>query len=548
MSKRFSFIHTGALLLLASLLTAACMPGQPGAGEKGREQTLRTPLTEPPTLDPGLAEDNVSIDVISQLFEALVAFDDKGAISGLGAEKWDISADGLTYTFTLRQGPKWSDGKAVTAQDYAWAWRRNVSPKTASPYANTLFPVKNAEAINEGKLEPEQLGVEAKDDRTLVVTLEQPAAYFLRLASTWTLMPLRQDVIEKHGDKWTEAQNIVTNGLYLLKEWQHDTQIVLERNEDYWGAKPTLQKAIYRLYPEGGSDQVLAAYETGEIDTTGAGTSFELPPNQVDRILADSKLKEQVKIFDQSATNFITVNNRREHLKDPRVRIALGQALDRQRIIGEVLKRVGKPAYGLQPEGIVGRKPEIWPKDDPAAAKKLLAEAGYPDGRGFPEISFTYNTSAQWKPFAEHLQQRWKETLGINVKLDSMEWAVFLKWRKGDEWVQKGDLYRGGWFSDYEDPNNWYNVLWESRSDPLAFNSGWKNDRYDALAHQAAGELERSRRESTYGQAEELLAKEYPVIPVFHYSVRSLVKPYVQNFQPERVLGITPLKKISLSS
>ena len=526
--------------------SASPAAAKPAAG-LARDQAIRIPLAEPPTIDPGLAEDAVSVEVIAQIFEGLVTFDDKGTVSGLGAEKWEISPDGLTYTFTLRQGPKWSDGKPVTARDYAWAWKRNVDPKTASPYAKTLFPVKNAAAINDGTIEPEELGVQAKDDRTLVVTLEKPAAYFLRLASTWTLMPLRQDVIEKSGDKWTEPQNIVTNGLFRLKEWQHDTQIVLERNEDYWGSKPTLQRAIYRLFPEGGSDQVLAAYESGELDTFGPGASFEFPPNQVDRIMSDPKLKNEVKIFDQSATNFISVNTRREHLKDPRVRMALGQALDRPKIINEVLKRPGKPAYTLQPEGIVGRRPEIWPKDDVAAAKQLLAEAGFPDGRGFPEITFTYNTSAQWKPFAEYLQQRWKETLGLNVKLDSMEFAVFLKWRRGDDWTQKGDLYRGVWFSDYEDPNNWYNVLWDSQSDPLSFNLGWKNDRYDAIVRQAAGELDPTKREALYGQAEEILAREYPAIPTFHYAIGTLVKPNVQGYDPARVLGLSPLGKVSVT-
>ena len=529
---------------------AASPQAQPAAkptGPLAREQAIRIPLAEPPTLDPGLAEDVVSIEVIVQLFEGLVTYDEQGNLSGLGAEKWEISPDGMTYTFTLRQGPKWTDGKPITAADYAWAWKRNVDPETASPYANTLFPVKNAQAINDGTMDPEQLGVQAKDDRTLVVTLEKPAAYFLRLASTWAMFPLRQDVIEKSGDKWTEPQNIVSNGPFTLKEWRHDTQIVLERNDAYWGQKPTLQKATYRLFPEGGSDQVLAAYEANELDTFGTGASFELPPNQVDRVLADAKLKNEVKVFDQSATNFISVNTRREHFKDPRVRMALGMALERQKMIDEVLKRPGKPAYTLQPEGIAGRRPELWPKDDVAMAKKLLADAGYPDGRGFPEITFTYNTSAQWKPLAEYLQQRWKETLGINVKLDSMEFAVFLKWRRGDDWTQKGDLFRGGWFSDYEDPNNWYNVLWDSQSDPLAFNLGWQNQSYDALVRQAAAELDRTKREAMYRQAEEILAKEYPAIPTFHYNIRTLVKPNIQGYDIGRVLGISPLRTVSVA-
>jgi oligopeptide transport system substrate-binding protein len=523
--------------------------GAPAAAPKpaAREQVIRLPAAEPPTLDPGLATDVPSIDIINAIFEGLVTFDDQGTIFGVGAEKWDISADGLTYTFTLRQGPQWSDGKPVTARDYEWAWKRNIDPKTASDYATTLYPIKNAVDIHEEKADPEQLGVVAKDDRTLVVTLEQPATYFLRLASTWTMMPLREDVIDQHGDKWTEAQNIVGNGPFILKEWQHDTQIVLERNEQYWSEKPALTRAVFRLFPEGASEQVLTAYEAGELDAFGSGASFELPAAQMDRIMADPTLKQELRTFDQSGTLFIAVNHRRPHFKDPRVRTALGQALERDRIVNQVLKRAGTPARGLQPEGIAGRKPELWPQEDLQQAKKNLADAGFPEGRGFPEITFTYNTSAQWRLLAEYLQQRYKEALGIDVKLDSMEFAVFLKWRRGEDWEEGGDLYRANWFSDYEDPNNWYNVLWDSREDPGQYNVGWKNEEYDRIVRQAQGELDRAKREQLYGQAEQILAREYPNIPVFHYGLQTLVKPYVQNFEVSRILGLTPLNKVQLA-
>jgi oligopeptide transport system substrate-binding protein len=485
--------------------------------------------------------------VIAQIFEGLVGFDDSGKIIARGAEKWEISPDGLVYTFSLRQGPRWTDGVPVTAQHYEWAWRRNIDPNTASDYATTLYPIRNAVRIHKEGLDPGQLGVRAVDDRTLEVTLEQPAAFFLRLASTWTMMPLRGDVIERFGDKWTEAKNIVTNGPFVMREWQHDVQIVLERSDSYWGEKPALTRAVYRIFPEGGSEQVLTAYEAGELDTLGPGTSFEIPAAQVDRILADPKLKQEVKTFPESATMFVTVNTRREHLKDPRVRMALGQAIERDKLLNQVLKRTGQPAAALLPEGIAGRKPDNWPKEGLEQAKRNLAEAGFPEGRGFPEITFAYNTSAQWKLMAEYLQQRYQEALGVKLKLDTMEWATFLKWRQSEDWQKTGDLYRGGWFSDYEDPNNWYNVLLDSREDPGLFSTGWKSDEYDSLVRQARGELESSKREALYGRAEEILAREYPVVPVFHYSMRTLVKPHVQGFEPERVLGLAPLRKVKLS-
>ncbi|MCC7369347.1 MAG: peptide ABC transporter substrate-binding protein [Chloroflexi bacterium] len=516
--------------------------------QQGAAGEVRLPSIEPPTLDPGLAEDSASIDIIAQLFDGLVAYDAYGGVSGVGAESWQISGDGLTYTFKLRQGPTWSDGKAVTAADYAWAWKRNVSPVTASPYANALFPVKNAQAINDGNLDPEQLGVQALDDRTLVVTLEKPASYFLRLASTWTLFPLRQDTIEANGDAWTEPATIVTNGPFTLKEWVHETRIVLERNERYVGQKPRIQRAVFRAFPEDGSEQMLAAYEAGEIDTTGAGVPAELPTTQIDRILADPVLSSQVIPIEQSATAFLAINHRQPHFQDARVRQALGLALDRRLILDAVLKRAGEPAYGLHPDGIIGRQPDLWPHDDVAKAQQLLADAGYPGGRGFPTITFTYNTSAEWRIFAEYLQARWLDTLGITVKLESMEWATFLRFRRGDEWTQRGDLFRGSWFSDYEDPNNWYNLLWDSASDPTSFNGGWKNAQFDALVRQATGEQDDARRAAQYQQADAIMAQEYPHIPLFHYEIRSLVKPYLKGYDPARVLGLTPLRTMSLDA
>jgi len=519
---------------------------KPAATAQAREQLFRVASTNPPVLDPGLITDAISIDVVNNIFEGLVAFDDKGTISGVHAERWEISPDQTTYTFTLRQGPTWTDGQPVTAKDYEFAWKRNIDPKTASDYATTLYPVKNAVKINTGGMEPSELGVKATDDRTLVVTLEEPAAYFLRLASTWTLFPLREDVIAKHGEKWVDADKIVTNGPFLLKEWKQDAQLTLERNDNYWGPKPTLQRAVYRIFPEGGSEQALAAYEAGEIDSLGT-TSFQIPAAQIGRIQNDPKLKTELKEYAESGTMFITVNNRLPHLKDPRVRMALGAAIDRNLVLTQVLRRSGTPAYSLQPEGIVGRKPDIWQKEDVARAKQLLADAGFPEGRGFPDLTFTYNTSEDWRLLGEHLQQRWKDTLGINVKLDNMEFATFLKWRRGDEWKSLGHTFRGGWFSDYEDPNNWYNVLWDSREDPGMFNTGWADPEYDGLVKQAQSELDRAKREQLYGQAEEVLARGYPAIPVFHYGGRTLVKPYVTGFAPTRVLGLVPLRAIAIN-
>lgn len=554
------------LLALAGLLLAACAPvtatlagaasltglaasrPAPLGARQAAANEVRLPGIEPPTLDPGLAQDLASLDVVTQLFDGLVALDASGGHVGVGAESWTISADGLTYTFKLRQGALWSDGQPVTAQDYLYAWRRNVSPETASPYANAFAAIKNGEAIADGALAPEQLGVQALDDRTLVVTLERPASFFLSLASTWTLFPLRQDVIERHGDRWTEPAYIVTNGPFLLREWQHDTRIVLERNEQYWGTKPALERATYVLFPEDGAEQMLAAYEAGEIDTTGAGVGSNIPATQIDRIMADPVLSQQLKTFKQSGTYMLILNHRRPHFQDVRVRKAIGMALNRRELLEDVIKQAGEPAAGLQPEGIIGRQPSAWPQEDPAAAQQLLADAGYPNGQGFPQITLTFATNATTRLLAEYTQQRLKDVLGIDVKLESMESAVFLRWRRSSEWEQTGDMYRASWFSDYEDPENWYNHVWDSANDPSVYNAGWKSEQFDQLVRQALLETDSSRRAALYAQADQVMAEEYPHVPLYHDEIRSLVKPYLRGYVPARVLGLTPLRTMSVDA
>jgi len=538
------------LMLLALLLTA-CRGGQnaPGARNNAQapsEQLLRVPTTEPPTLDPGLATDHTSLDIIWQLFEGLVNFDDQGNVYGVHAERWSVSDDGRTYTFQLREGLRWSDGRPLTASDYEYAWKRNIAPATASDYANVLYPIANAQRIHKEGADPSTLGVRAVDDRTLVVQLEEPAAYFLRLAATWTYFPLPRWAIERHGDRWTEADNIVTNGPFKLEAWRHNQELVLVRNDAYWGPRPTLERAIFKVFPEGADEQWVAAYEAGELDATT--TNLPLPPAQADRLRNDPHYQNEVRRFPASATRFITVNHRRPHLRDPRVRQALGMVLERDRILSDVLRRAGKPATSLQPEGIAGRKPELWPTENVERARQLLAEAGYPNGQGFPELTFAYNTADSWKTLGQYLQRRWKETLNINVRLDNMEWKVFLKWRYEPGWTAQGDLYRGGWVSDFEDPYNWYNTLWDSAEDPTQFNGGWVNREYDELVRRARSELDPATRTALYEQAEAILAREYIHIPIFYDQYEVLVKPYVQNFMPSRVLGETPLTKIAIAT
>ncbi len=512
----------------------------PTAGPPGTE--LRLPTTEPANIDPGLTSDSVSIGILAQVFEGLVLQDRAGRIIPMVAERWDVSPDGLTYVFHLRDGPRWSDGRPVTAGDFEWAWKRNLDPSSESDYASSLLPIRNAERISNGEMNPSELGVLAQDDRTLVVTLERPAAHFLSLAATWTLAPLRRDTVETNGERWVEADNILTNGPYRLAEWTHDQQIVLRRNEDYWGPKPQIERVVFRIFPDGAEEQALAAYEAGELDTFG--TAMNLPVRQIDRLKSDQKLGYVV--YDVSGTYFLTVNHRKSYLADGRVRKALGMAIERERLIDDVLQAAAEPAYTLQPPGILGRNPDIWPKEDLDAAKRLLAEAGFPDGQGLPEMVYAYNTNAGHKLIGEYLQQRWRSALGITVRLVSMDWNVFLQWRATEDWTVGGDFFRGGWFSDYEDPDDWYNLLWSSASDPRFFNSGWRHDQFDQIVDRGTRETAPGLRQQLYGQAERILADEYPYIPLYHYRGQTLVRSYVKGLEPSRMLGVLPLATMTV--
>jgi oligopeptide transport system substrate-binding protein len=543
---RIVYLFLVGLLVAGGTPAAQASPvaGSVDAVRQAAAQEVRLPSVEPPTLDPGLAEELASLDVIVQLFDGLVALDASGNPAGVGASSWSISADGLTYTFTLRQGALWSDGRPVTAQDYAWAWKRNVDPETASPTSSFFNAVKNGEAINDGEMDPEQLGVQATDDRTLMVTLERPAAFFLSLLSTAAFFPLRQDVVEGMGARWSEAANMVSNGPFTLQEWQHDTRIVLTRNEQYWGTKPAIGQATFRIFPEAGGDPVLASYEAGEIDTVGADGG--IPASQLDRILADPALSQQVRNFKQSGTYFFILNHRKAHLQDARVRMAIGMALNRRELLDSVIRQPGEPARGIQAEGILGRTPSAWPQEDAAAAQQLLADAGYPNGTGFPSITITLTTNPTSRLLAEYTQAQLASVLGITVTLQTMERAAFFEWRHTSEWEQSGDLYYGSWFSDYEDPANWYNNLWDSDTDADNYNGGWANSQFDALVRQALLETDPSRRTALYTQADQVMAQEYPHIPVYHEEVRSLVKPYLKGYVPGRVPAVTPLRAMSV--
>jgi oligopeptide transport system substrate-binding protein len=512
----------------------------PTAVPPPREPVLRLASPRPASLDPAFATDAPSLDLALALFEGLVGLDAAGKPYGIEAQSWEVSEDGRTYTFSLRDGLRWSDGEPLTAADYVFAWRRNVAPAFGTPAASSLLPLGNASLIQRGTAPASALDAAAPDALTLVVTLEQPTPYFLRLAATPALFPLPRRVIAAHGRDWATPELLTTNGPFVLAD-ASDAELTLTRSETYWGERPPLETIHVRLFPEGSDAAQLAAFDAGEVDVV----HHLAPGGPATPLLGDPRWAGDVRTFDEQSTVFVAVNHRRPILRDRRVRQALGMAVDRQLLL-RALGLPGKPTSSLQPAGIAGRTPALWPEEDPAAARALLADAGYPDGRGFPELTFTFNASATWRTLGEHLAARWRDTLGINLRLESLELAAFLRWRTTLE-SQRGDLYRGGWAGEYTDPANWYNALWDSRADAAQLNSGWRSGTYDALVRRAAVEDDPAARAALYGEAEALLAEDYPAIPLYQTARRALVRPYVQGFALDPAGGALLLRQVRIA-
>lgn len=507
-------------LSLLGLTTASVVAADPNY--------LRLPLQAPvPTLDPGLAEDTVSIEVIEQLFLGLTDYHPETyEVMPELAESWAVSEDGKTYTFTLKEGVTWSDGKPVTAGQIEYALKRNVDPKTASPYAYMTYIIENAEAVNKGEKDVAELGVKALDDQHIEFKLISPAGFFPAMAGIWVYRPLRQDIIEQHGDKWSDAENIVTNGSFTLKEWKKGNQLILERNPNYTLGPVNIPEVHYMVVSE--ASTALAMFENGELDAL-SNDYTPVPSPDIDRIKADPTLSKEFSIQPSLCTYFIAFNNKKPPMDNPLVRKAITAAIDRQAIAERILKNGWQPAQSFTPPTIFGNVSDdksIGIKFDPEQAKKWLAEAGYPDGKGFPEVIYMYNTSEQHSQIAQAMQALLKRNLGININLANQEWKVFIKTRKSDD---SPHMMRFGWCADYMDAHNWlYEVLHPVNSDNEI---KWDNKEFIEVVEKAMVSQDQAMRKQLYRRAEEILnSEETAIATLFYYADPHLVKSRVKKW------------------
>ncbi len=495
------------------------------------KQEIRYPLNELVHADPGQATGVLEVQFILNCWDSLVTSNQLGDPKPAHATKYDISADSLTYTFTLRPGLKFSDGSPLTAKDYEWTWKRNLAPETASEYAQALYPIKGAEEYNTGKAtDRNSVQVKANNDTTLVVTLVEPAPYFLALVSTWTYVPLQQATIEKNKDKWVEAGNMVTAGKYKLQEWAHDQRMVLVADPNYYGEKPGLQQITFALYQDLTTSS-LPAYEKGEIDAVNS-----LSPDNLQRVKNDPTLSKELNIVPSSGTGFICFDttNTKSPVSKREFRQAVHYALNRDNLCNNVLKGQYLPKLTMAPKGILGYLAQaplpVDFKGDKAKARQLLQTAGY-SGQ---EIVYTHSDSATAKAISQALQADLKD-VGINVRLDQLERKAFTAWRESRK-DQAFDMYVGGWFSDYEDPNNWYNFFFGNPDQEF-----WHTHYPQATAAQAPNGKafldlirksnvlqDRTQRQAGFEQAEKLLMEDLPLVPIYNNADVVMVKPYVK--------------------
>ncbi len=522
----YSVCRMIALVFLPTLLLAACFqtPDETGQDEKILRIALRS---EPPTLDPSLATDNVSFDLLTNLMESLTQYNDKLQPIPAVAERWEFSEDGRVIRFYLREDALWSDGRPVTAHDFEYSWKRLLNPATAAEYAYFLFDIENAAEYNSGKLrDPDKVGIRAVNDRLLEVRLKRPVVYFPSITTFMVTAPLRQDVIEQYGDHWTDPENIVTNGAFTLKQWQHEYKLLLEANPHHFEGRPALDKI--RIFLVRDPTTELTLYETGELDMT------QLPPIAIPRFRNHPEFLNQPMLRGY----YYGFNVESPPFDRPQVRRALAHAIDRSRL-PVILKGEEVPTASWIPKGMFAYNPDIGPKFNPETARRLMTSAGFAEGKSFPSFSIHYNSDPTNQLIAQFIQAQWQEHLNLKVTIEEMEWKVFLKRLQ----VDTPPVFRLGWGADFPDPDNFMNLFTSTSGNN---HSRWANPRYDQLIATAAGEQDPVRRKNIYDEAQRLLTEEdVAIISLFVTTKSMLVKPHVKGFKLNAMELLT-LKKIDL--
>lgn len=520
---------TAAALLAVLASGAFAQATHPVTGETLAETQTFTYriLDEFPSIDPGVAEDVSGGEIIRDLFEGLYNQDADGEIVPGVALSHTVSDDLMTYTFTLRPDAKWSNGDAVTANDFVYAWRRAASPDLASPYSwfISLMSLENADAVIAGEMPLDALGVRAVDDLTLEVKIATPMPYFPQMMTHFTTFPVHQATVEANPDTWTQPGNIVSNGAYVLTEHIPAERSVRSRNEMYWDNANTFIDTVTALVIND-ENQALTRYLAGELDRT------EVPTGQFPRL--QQEYPTEAVTFPLLCSYYLNVNmteTGNAALQDVRVREALALAINRDIIVENILAAGQAPAYTLTHWATAGfTVPEVamttMTQDERnARAQELMAEAGFGEGGEPLTVGILYNTSEAHQAIMVAIGQMWKETLGVQTTLANQEWQTFLDARGS----QNYELARAGWCGDYNEASTFLDIM----SSSSGYNdSKYSNPEYDALL---AAAKTADDPMPLYTQAEQLLAQDFPVLPIYHYSSVYMLNDAIRNWPVNNV-------------
>ena len=531
--------QSSVVLLILLLATMTVAIGGCSTGKKTAVSShLRYALSaEPESIDPRMSTSLSAATVQAQLFEGLMTLDEKNLPVAAAAEKWEVSADGRTYIFTLRAGLKWSNGDSVTARDFEYAWKTGLDPELASPNAYMLYCLKNGEAYATKKTDASQVGVRAKDDRTLEVELERPTAYFLSLTAFHAYYPLHAKTVTANSKWASQPQTVIGNGPFKLTTWVKSSRMELAKNDQYWDAAK-VKSAKMELFLLDNSSTALSMFESGQLDM---GDS--IPPSEVPRLMKDGK----VKIYPFLATFYVSFQTAKPPFDNPKVRRAFSLAIDRTAITDKLLRGGQVPALAFVPPGIAngvpgedfrGKGGSLLKDNDAATARTLLAEAGFPEGRGFPPVTFLYNTSESNKMVAEALQEMWKKNLGVQVEVSNQEWKVY--WDSLDR--HNFQMARESWSGDYPDPLTFLDLFVSGGSNNAP---DYRNPAYDKLIAEAQNGIDPSRRMQALHAAEKILMDEAVISPVFFQTNPVLIRSQVKGVL-RSILGVPYLKEAYL--
>lgn len=499
--------HQKMCLLAAAVSTALFFSGCSGKAVGSNNEFIVGNGAEPQSLDPakiqGVPEHRINLS----LFEGLVGYDPKTATAIPGvAESWEISEDGTVYTFHLRK-TEWSDGTPITAQTFVDSWRRMLAPETAAQYAYMItMIVKGAEEYNTGKADASAVAVKAVDDMTFEVQLTGPAPYALDMMAHYAFNPVPMHIIDKYGTDWVKPGNLVGNGPFVLESWVPQEKLTVLPNEKYWN-KENVHLSRITFLPIEDMNTAFEKYKAGEIDW-----NYGIPTPRLDEV----KVLPDYQGDPQNGTYYYILNVKRPPLNDVRVRKALAMALNNQEIVDKVT-RAGQIATTSMVPPMAGYTPVKGSAYDPEGARKLLAEAGYPGGKGFPSITVIYNTNDGHKLIAEYVQEAWKNALGISINIQNLEWKTFLDVRHQHDF----DICRAGWVGDYQDPNNFLELF---------ITGGGNNDgeyssaRFDGLVRKAGTMKSGKERFNTLHDAESvLITEDQGVLPIYSYVSQHLI-------------------------